>query len=225
MALTSAYLVAAKNLSSFLEALRTARAPERFTLKFVEELDFKSTNDRLFIPLLKALGFIDDSGTPKQRYFDFLDDSRWQYVLADGIREAYEDLFRLNKNANSLPRPDLAGKIKSLTQGKYSDVVINNMTKTFTELSKLANFERPPVESQSLVEPDNSHNGTPPADDSVPSGRDYDRKVQEHSPVPRRASHGPSIDGLTYRIEIILPSNRDKAVYDAIFRSLKEHLL
>jgi len=143
MALTSAYLVAAKNLPAFLEALRGAKAPDRFTLKFVEDLGFKSTNDRLFIPLLKGLGFLDEVGAPKQRYFDFLDDSQWKYVLADGIRYAYEDLFRLNKKANSMTRADLTGKLKSLTQGKYSDQVLNLMTKTFTELVKLANFDRP----------------------------------------------------------------------------------
>lgn len=75
MALTSAYLVAAKNLPSFLEAIRTARAPEKFTLRFIEDLGFKSTNDRLFIPVLKGLGFIEDNGVPKRRYFVFLDDS------------------------------------------------------------------------------------------------------------------------------------------------------
>jgi hypothetical protein len=28
-----------------------------------------------------------------------------------------------------------------------------------------------------------------------------------------------------YRIEIVLPAVRDQAIYDAIFRSAKEHLL
>src|ERR1035437_6782758 len=112
MALTSAYLVAAKNLPAFLDAIRKARAPEKLSLKFIEDLGFKSTNDRLFISVLKGLGFIEDNGVPKQRYFDFLDDGRWQSVLADGVREAYEDIFRLNKKANTLSRSELTGKLK-----------------------------------------------------------------------------------------------------------------
>jgi hypothetical protein len=225
MALTSAYLVAAKNLPIFLESLRSARAPDRFTLKFIEDLGFKSTNDRLFIPLLKSLGFLDESGTPKQRYFDFLDDSRWQYVLAEGIEEAYGDLFRLNKKAYNLSRSDLAGKIKSLTQGKYSDVVINNMTKTFSELAKLANFERPPTEIpqpgalEVKEDAGRTNNGSQTAAEAVPP-------MLPDPPVARRsADTARLIDGLTYRIEIVLPAHRDKSVYDAIFRSLKEHLL
>lgn len=225
MGLTTAYLVAAKNLPSFLEAVRTARAPERFTLKFVEDLGFKSTNDRLFIPLLKALGFVDDNGAPKQRYFDFLDDSQWQHVLADGIREAYEDLFRLNKKAHTLTRSDLAGKIKSLTQGKHSDTVVNNMTKTFTELAKLANFEKAPGEAQLPRHADGKTEQKQPPSDGGPKDEQPLQKHDEAPAAARRLPHGRLIDGLTYRIEIILPSNRDKAVYDAIFRSLKEHLL
>jgi hypothetical protein len=32
------------------------------------------------------------------------------------------------------------------------------------------------------------------------------------------------IDGLVYNIQIVLPESRDQAVYDALFRSLREHL-
>jgi len=52
--------------------------------------------------VLKALGFIDDAGVPKQRYFDFLDQGQSARVLAEGIREAYSDLFNVNKNAQTL---------------------------------------------------------------------------------------------------------------------------
>jgi hypothetical protein len=225
MALTSAYLVAAKNLPTFLQALRSARAPDRFTLKFIEDLGFKSTNDRLFIPVLKALGFLDENGTPKQRYFDFLDDSRWQYVLAEGIEEAYGDLFRLNKKAYNLSRSDLAGKIKSLTQGKYSDTVINNMTKTFSELSKLANFERPPTEVSPPVEPENKDESGRQSNGFQTATESASVTLPDMSIGRRHVGTDRLIDGLTYRIEIVLPAHRDKSVYDAIFRSLKEHLL
>lgn len=62
MALQPVYLVAIKNLAPFLEALRHAQAPEKIGVRFIEELGFKSTNDRLFIPLLKALHFLDEGG-------------------------------------------------------------------------------------------------------------------------------------------------------------------
>jgi hypothetical protein len=118
MALTEAYLISTKNLPAVFDAIKTARAPEKFTLRFLEDLGFKSTNDRLMIPLLKALRFIDDNGTPTQRYFDFLDDNQSARILADGIRDAYEDLFRLNKRAHTLTRADITGKLRASLRGR-----------------------------------------------------------------------------------------------------------
>jgi len=40
----------------------------------------------------------------------------------------------------------------------------------------------------------------------------------------RRASPKKAFD-LAYNIHVELPSTRDQAVYDAIFKSLKEHIL
>src|ERR1700733_15019087 len=102
MALTNAYLVTTRNLEGFLNAIKSARAPERFTNSFLTQLDYSSSNDRLFIGLLKALGFLDENGVPTARYFDFLDQGRSGFVLAEAIREAYEDLFAVNKRANEM---------------------------------------------------------------------------------------------------------------------------
>ena len=75
MALTDAYLSQTKNLGAILDAIRGAQAPEKFTVRFLEQLGFKSTNDRNIIGVLKGLGFLDDSGTPTQRYFEYLDET------------------------------------------------------------------------------------------------------------------------------------------------------
>ena len=49
MALTQAYLVTTKNLSAIINSVVNAKAPERFTNKFLENLNFKSSNDRLYV--------------------------------------------------------------------------------------------------------------------------------------------------------------------------------
>jgi hypothetical protein len=38
------------------------------------------------------------------------------------------------------------------------------------------------------------------------------------------ADLGVSLDSLQYHINIVLPESRDQAVYDAIFKSLRDHL-
>ncbi len=219
MALTTAYLVSGKNLGPFLDALRSAQAPKKLTITFLEQLGFKSTNDRLFIPLLKGLGFLDQQGVPTQRYFDFLDAMESKRVLAAGIRDAYEDLFRIKTNANTLSRAELEGKLRSLTQGKLSDNVLKLTAKTFLELVKQADFSREPISGtekpQTETEPTEGPLGAAPIE-PPPIDREH---VRGHR-SPNRA-----FDALAYRIEVVLPATRDKLIYDAIFRSLREHLL
>jgi len=124
MALSNAYLNQVKNLSQILQAMRQAQPPERFSHKFLEGLDFKSTNDRGIISVLKALGFIDESGVPKQPYFDYMDDERHRIVLAEGIRRAYTDLFKLNNKANEKDPAWVKNKLKMLTQGTKGEAVL-----------------------------------------------------------------------------------------------------
>lgn len=99
MALMTSYLLKTSNLEEFFNAIRTARAPDSFTHKFLKDLGFASSNDRLLIGVLKGLQLLDENGTPTEQYFKFLDQSQSGRVLADGIRNAYDDLFAINKNA------------------------------------------------------------------------------------------------------------------------------
>jgi hypothetical protein len=137
MALPKAYLTSSKNLTAILDAIKGAKAPSKFTQRFLESLEFKSPADRLIVGVLKGLKFLDDDGSPTQRYFDFLDQTQSDRVLADGIREAYDDLFQVNTTAQTLNRGELINKFKTLSQGQLSESVLDKMALTFSELSKL----------------------------------------------------------------------------------------
>ena len=147
MALTNAYLQTTKNLNSILNSVISAKAPERFTNKFLEDLGFKSSNDRLYIGLFKALGLLDENNSPTSRYHQFLDQAETGRVLATGIQEAYEDLFALRKDAQKLSLDEVKGKLKTLTQGQKSDNIINLMANTFKALCELADWSVPTVSS------------------------------------------------------------------------------
>jgi hypothetical protein len=206
MSLTNTYLVTTRNLEAFLNALQTAQAPERFTTKFLQDLEFSSSNDRLFIGLLKGLGFIDESGAPQQRYFDFLDQTQARQVLAQAIREAYDDLFRINKDAHTLSEEEIKNKLKTLTRGEKSDKVVGLMAKTFKALSDYADWSKP---SKAPPDPESKVETVAPKEMT---------KQRAEAPPPKTL-------GLHYDIQIHLPATRDSAVYDAIFKSLKDHLL
>ncbi len=208
MALTSAYLITTKNLEAFLNAVRGAKAPEKFTNKFLSQLDFSSSNDRLFIGLLKALGMIDESGTPTKRYFEFLDQSESGRVLAEAIREAYEDLFAVNKKAQDLSVEEVKNKLKTLTQGQKSDNVVGLMANTFKALTALADWKTLAAEPLPVL-----------------------KKIEEPLSAPPSASHESGSlrtvsakMSLHHDIHIHLPESRDPAVFEAIFDAMKRHL-
>ncbi|SEQ39814.1 hypothetical protein SAMN05428969_2917 [Devosia sp. YR412] len=208
MALSRSYLTSTKNLSAILSAIQGAQAPDKFTIKFLESLDFKSTTDRLIIGVLKSIGFLGPEGQPTDRYFRFLDQTQSAAVLAEGIREGYSDLFQVNKNAQNLTQAEVVNKLKTLGQGQFSESVLEKMALTYSSLVKLADFKSPAAATPD-VQADPT---TTPASDEV--GRAF-------STPPRNSTLG----GLHYNIQIILPETRDTVVYDAIFRSLREHLI
>jgi hypothetical protein len=214
VALPSAYLTSTKNVASILDAIRKAQAPPRFTQRFLEGLGFAGVADRLMINVLKALRFLTDTGEPAARYHEFLDASRSKSVLADGIREAYGDLFQINNNANAMSRADVKNKLKTLSQGQYSDSVLDKMASTFRVLCDSADFSAAaPAEATDAAAGADAFKGV---DDSAGVGAD----AGAGGARPR-----VTVDGLVYSINIHLPESRDPAVYDALFRSLREHLL
>ncbi len=147
MGLTNAYLITTRNLEAFLNAIKTAKAPERFNSRFLQQLDFTSSNDRLFIGLLKGLGFTDESGAPTKRYYQFLDQSQSGRVLAEALREAYGDLFAVNIKANEITTEEVKNKLRTLTMGQKSDNVLTLMANTFRALADLAEWDLPPAEA------------------------------------------------------------------------------
>ena len=46
MSLTNSYLTSTKNFDAIMNSILSARAPERFTNKFLEDLGFKSSKQR-----------------------------------------------------------------------------------------------------------------------------------------------------------------------------------
>ncbi|HXK36730.1 MAG TPA: DUF5343 domain-containing protein [Candidatus Paceibacterota bacterium] len=215
MALNSSYLITTKNLEPFFNSLITAKAPESFTQKFLESLEFKSTNDRLYISLLKGLGFLDTNGLPTERYYKFLDQSQSKQVLAEAIREAYSDLFAVNVKANELSVQEVKNKFRTLTQGKNSDKVLGLMANTFKALVGYAEWS---------VAPKKAEEKKVDARDTSEIEMEKDASPTQEEPKEDIESKLPTKTQLHYNIQIHLPESRDPAVYDVLFKSLKRHL-
>ncbi len=211
MSLTMSYLTSTKNLESIFNSIIGAKAPERFTTKFLADLGFKSSTDRLFVGILKALGFLEEGGQPTQRYYEFLDQSQSKNILAIGIEEAYEDLFNLNKDAQNMSNEDVKNKLKTLTQGQKSDRVIEQMAMTFRALCSYADWTNRDSKSENVIN----------------SLENDNEKIEKISSVSNNENDKATTNNMNlhYNIQIHLPETTNMAVYDAIFQSLKKHLM
>lgn len=206
--MTEYYLITTKNVDAFFNALTNADPPPKFVQKFLEQLEFKSTNDRLYIGVLKGLKFIDDAGLPQERYYKFIDQTESKKVLAEAIRDAYSDLFAINKKANEYTVTEAKNKLKTIYQGKKSDNVLDLMAKTFRALCDYAEWT-----GAVTVKKDENEK------------KDLQSKLEEKEEKEEKDDKPKKLKTpeLHYNIQIHLPESRDSSVYDAIFKSLKEH--
>jgi len=207
MGLTNAYVLAVNRIPDLFRKIQDGQAPERFTIQLLKDWGFTSTNDRAFIPLLKALGFLTADGNPTQRYVEYRDHSRSKQILGQAIREAYAEIFLIKEHPTASDRSSIQGKFKSFHNA--SDNVAGLMTKTFFGLLPLADLSA------------KSTGG--PALGPISTGKAPEERKPEGQAL---STHDKTIPGtgLHYNIQIHLPATKDIEVYNAIFKSLKEHL-
>ena len=208
--LTKRYLSTVANLEAIMAKVVEGTAPKKFTQAHLKGIGFRSSNDRAVIPLLKDLGFLSPEGAPTARYHAYRDKSRSKEILGEALLDAYPDIFTINENPTHDDRPIIEGKFKSTHN--VSDVVAKRQAMTFFALLKLADLEAArrtsPVPS--------------PAEDEGPQQEAAD---PEHTSSAPPTPPEPSALKLRYNIEVHLPPTKDVEVYNAIFKSLREHLL
>jgi hypothetical protein len=210
MALANTYTVAVSRIPDLFAKIRDGQAPDQFTQQLLKDWGFQSSNDRAFIPLLKALGFLSPDGKPTSLYHDYRDHSRSKKVMGRALRQSYGDVFLIKEHPTQADKDAIQGKFKSFHN--VSDHVAGLMAKTFLSLLSLADLS-----SDAGGKPDGHAEVTKTAVEK-------DRDDQEGDNDSRRRERELSAPGLHYNIQIHLPSTKDVEVYNAIFKSLKEHL-
>ncbi|GMU26017.1 MAG: hypothetical protein AMXMBFR16_09220 [Candidatus Uhrbacteria bacterium] len=202
--LNTSYLLTTNRLPQMLQAIQNAGVPPRFTHEFVKTLGFKSTNDRAYVGLLKGIGFLDDSGVPTESYRAYRNRVEAKKVLGAALRRTYDEVFLANENAQDLTVEALKGIIAART-GK-GDSVVKKMASTFKALTAQADLK----DSQVL----------PNAPQTVETNRDSSSKE-----APKSFSPARELSEFHYNIQIHLPVTKDISVYNAIFKSLRDHLV
>jgi len=194
--LMSAY----SSLGKILEKIKSAKTPDRFTSDFLKDtLGFKSHSARPFIPLAKRSGLLNSDGTPSDLYKAFRNPAQSGAAMAEAIKKGFAQFYERNENAHTLSRKDLEGLIVEITGLERSSPTVRAIAGTFETLKAVANFsEEPPQEEEKDEKPD--------------------EEDEEKGPVTFGLN-------LAYTINLVLPKTDDMAVFNAIFKSLKENLL
>ncbi|WP_374324762.1 DUF5343 domain-containing protein [Aquipseudomonas alcaligenes] len=206
MASTLPYLATPGSITTALNRIRAAATPDRVTTDFVTtKLQIKGGTGAAIIPYLKKIGFVASDGSPTDLYKRFRNQATGGLAVADAIKVGYKDLLQVNEYFYELAEKDLLALIVQVTGADAENKTAKLTLSTLKALKAFAEFE-----------------GGGVAD----SDQGFTELKAVSSPQPQLPnSHGKVGLNLSYTINLNLPATTDQAVFNAIFRSLKEHLL
>lgn len=203
------YLQAYGNLKKALDKITRATVPPRFTQDFLSTtLDLSGGGARPVVPYLKRAGFLTSDGTPTELYKQFRNPSLRGAAAAQGLRTAYSHLYVANEYVHDASDRDLKGLIIQVTGLEEESRLIPAMIATFKTLKEYADFN---ADSQVGLDHSDNDEGEDVGGQGGRRGSDGDQQ-------------GNNIR-LGYTIHLNLPATTDIAVFNAIFKSLKQHLL
>ena len=213
MAETLPYMNSTGLVSKILDKIKEAKTPERFSQDFLGTvLGYSSGSAKPSISLAKRIGLINSDGSPSPLYHRFRgSEDESKAAIAEAIRKGYAPLYKRNEYAHNLDKKKLEGLIREITGMEEGSSVLRAITGTFEALKKYADFDAP-----SGVSSGAGGAGDGGADDGDRGDESGGRGDGFTDGVPMRFG---------YTININLPDTNDIAVFNAIFKSMKEHLL
>lgn len=199
-------------IPKILEKIQNARRPERFTQDFLEtKLGHSGGSARAIIPLLKRMGFLGSDGVPTFLYDQFRNVGTQGFAVAEGMKNAFSELFDRNEYIYEMSREKLTGQVVEITGATRNDRSTTAIVGTFLALKELADFE--------YEEPENP---LPEPKSEVPPSPQLSNNGQNMSPIGNKNNIELRVG---YTINLNLPETNDPEVFTAIFKALRENLL
>lgn len=191
-------------IGKVLEKIKAAATPARFTQDFLSaKLAMTGGSARSLIPFLKRVGFLGTDGAPTDLYKRFRNPSEAGAAAAEALRTGYRALYEINENAHGLPDKDLKGLVVQVTGLEPGSGTTAAVIGSFKALKSVSTFDGG---GEAEDEEERPEEQTPPTETPIPV-------------------HHSARMGLSYTINLNLPATSDIAVFNAIFKSLREHLL
>lgn len=153
-------------------------------------------------PLFKKMQFLGPDGTPTPLYSRFKTDGGRSQAAFEALRNAFGELFKRNEYIYRADESVIRDGLVEITGLKRSDPLIRLMYATFDALKSFIDSEPTKVTETRADEVTASH----------------DRSGTDQASAKLKL-------GLSYQINIVLPETENIAVFNAIFKSLRDNLL
>lgn len=202
------YVTSPGNIDRALNAIKQAAVPERVSQDFVKTiLKVPGGSGDQMTSFLKKIGFTNSDGTPSDIYKKFRNPAQSGRAVADAIRQAYAPLYLRNEFMHELPEDGLLGLVTEETGLAHDSNPVKMVCACIRHLKIFADFDRPTEQ---------------PAPE-LRTAAMIELSAQTFPETPL----SPQSFGLNlgYTINLNLPATSDPEVFNAIFKSLKEHLL
>jgi Family of unknown function (DUF5343) len=196
------YLNAPSYITKVLGKIKEAETPPRFSQDFLATtLQMPGGSPKPVIPFLKRTGFLAGDGTPTELYKQFRG-AQSGGAAAEALRIGYRPLYRINEYAHDASDQKLKDLVVQVTGAEKGSRRVGSIAASFKALKAFADFS------------------------SVAASEEEIDRPTANAEISESSQQG-SVEGirLGYTINLNLPPTSDVAVFDAIFRSLKEHLL
>jgi hypothetical protein len=202
---TLPYVTATGNIDRALRGVQSAATPERVSQDFVKTiLKIPGGSGNQMTSFLKKIGFVNADGSPSDLYKKFRNTATSGKAAADALRVGYAPLYTRHEYLHKLPDDELRGLIIEETGQGEDSTTVPLILASLKAIKKFAKW----------------------SEDGAAAELKGDLVPQEPiTPVPPTdGSERPGLN-LSYTINLNLPATSDVAVFNAIFKSLKENLL
>ncbi|WP_370272488.1 DUF5343 domain-containing protein [Pseudooceanicola nitratireducens] len=202
------YITSAGNIEKALARIKSASVPEKVTQDFVKDtLKIPGGSGDQMTSFLKKIGFADSSGQPTKLYTSYRNPTSSGQAVAEAIRTAYAPLYRRDEAMHEKTDSELTGLVIEETGHAEDSAPVKYTVNCIRALIRHASFEAP----EEIDEP------------SEVSSKVVQTQETPHDRPPQ-ASKSFGLN-LGYTININLPATTDQAVFNAIFKSIKQNLL
>ncbi|MET3855704.1 DUF5343 domain-containing protein [Rhizobium sp. OAE497] len=187
-----------------LEGIIAAERPDKFSPDFMDTiLHLTGGGARAVPPMLKKMQFLSPDGSPTTLYSKFKTDGGRSQAAYEGLRNAFGELFKRKEFVHRADENAVKDVLVEITGLKKADGIIRLMYASFEAIRAFI---------------------TSDITKDIDAARETDIGNGSEKISLDRSIDGVKL-GLSYQINIVLPETENIAVFNAIFKSLRDNLL